>query len=627
LHLQSGNAGAASEALQSVIAVNPLHVGALELLLDRASREGNSFELQSIDELIEPSIAASTRHQRDVAGLVLAHDLPRSLHALAETADTVTREMLALHGGRTPGAVSAEARVRLALARPELEPSGMLDQQPIDIGLLPAVRIGIRTASREGLRGEARRLLRVYLDVRPDDKWALAQMVELSKPPQDWQIADESMALVRQGYPFPVRRETLRYTPDPRRIAYLLHNSLPYTSAGYATRTHGILSALKQIGWQVEGVTRPGYPFDMQSAPRAATIPASNDVDGIVYHHLSQTPEATKKHPLPAYINLYATKIETLALEMRPSLIHAASNHWNGLAAVVAARRLGIPSLYEVRGLWELTKASRDRDWANSDAYAFMASMEYEAANAADHVFTLTSALRDILVERGVDSSKITLAPNAVDTSRFFPRPADTSLRAQLGLQGRTVIGYAGSLLEYEGIDVLLEATALLKHRHDLAVLIVGSGPAATTLERMVRELDIETLVTFTGPVPHADVSSHLSLMDVVVIPRKGLPVTEAVSPMKPFEAMAAGIPVVASDVAAIAEIIRDGETGLLHRKDDPQSLAQVLERLLEDSELASRLAIEARAWVERERTWTSVVGEVDRVYKKMLEMPPGSRP
>src|SRR5699024_3286173 len=109
------------------------------------------------------------------------------------------------------------------------------------------------------------------------------------------------------------------------------------------------------------------------------------------------TRRVVSRKPLDYYVKAYADGIIRTARSVRPSIIHGASNYVNGLASVLAARQLGIPSIYEVRGLWEVTRASRDPEWGASIEYEFMVQMETEAALAADKVLTITGALRDEL--------------------------------------------------------------------------------------------------------------------------------------------------------------------------------------------------------------------------------------
>ena len=99
--------------------------------------------------------------------------------------------------------------------------------------------------------------------------------------------------------------------------------------------------------------------------------------------------------------------------------------------------------------------------------------------------------------------------------------------------------------------------------------------------------------------------------MDIMVFPRKGHTVCEVVSPLKPFEAMATGKAVVASDVRALAEIVRHNETGLLHRKDDVDSLREQLEAYLSQPNLRARLARQGQDWVTQQRSWSAISDKV----------------
>jgi glycosyltransferase involved in cell wall biosynthesis len=248
-----------------------------------------------------------------------------------------------------------------------------------------------------------------------------------------------------------------------------------------------------------------------------------------------------------------------------------------------------------------------------------MVAMEAEAAKAADAVFALTRALKQEMVDRGVDADKITILPNGVDASRFLPREPDLELRDQLALPDAPVIGYVGSVLDYEGIDVMLRAARLLADRRvDFHMLIVGDGDFLPRARQIAAGEGLDRLVTFTGRVPHEDVERYYSLVDVAPLPRKSLPVTEMVSPLKPFEAMAMGKVVVGSNVDAISEIIEHGLNGLLFQKDDAASLADVLEHILSDNINREALAAQARDWVLRERSWTRIAATASQVYERL---------
>ena len=426
--------------------------------------------------------------------------------------------------------------------------------------------------------------------------------------------------LLQNGFSLPEPDPSLSYQPDDRKIFYILHTSLPYISNGYSTRAHAVLGSVRENGYDAVGLTRFGFPIDLNKF-KFESPDKTSEIDGVTYFHFPDGVNGLNMIPPRDYFTRYGEEVIRMARDRRPALIHAASNYINGLTGCAVAARLGLPSIYEVRGLWEITRISREPEWAESQEFALNVRLETEAAQKATAVIAITEALKDELVRRGVDEDKITVVPNGVAVNRFQPRPRDQALAGKLGLKDETVIGYIGSMVDYEGLDLLVEAAAALKAkgRRDFRILFVGDGGAYNSLRTQCFARDVEDRVIFTGRVPHEEVESYYSLVDIAPFPRKGLPVCEMVSPLKPFEAMAMGKTVVSSDVAALTEIVSDGQTGLLHRKDDAKHLASILETLLDNRELATNLAENAREWVIRERDWSALGRKITGIYDALI--------
>ena len=412
------------------------------------------------------------------------------------------------------------------------------------------------------------------------------------------------------------------WRPAPRRVLYHAAQSLPHLSSGYAIRTHWLARALRERGWDLTVVNRLGYPNDRLDHIGVSEVERAAEIDGVPYRF---RPTGRRGGMLGLSIADYqaaaAAALIEEAGELCPALIHSASNFAVGLAGAEAARRLGLPSVFEVRGLWHMSRAADQPAYQGSDHYRLLEGLEAQAARMADHVFVITEAVADILAARGVERGKMSILPNAVDLAAFARRPRDRDLAARWGLGDKLVVGYVGTFKDYEGLDLLLAAMALLRGElGDRArLLLVGDGPAEGELHRLVRRLGLGDLVVFTGRVPHGDIPAYQALIDVMVFPRRGAAVCEVVSPIKPFEAMASGVPILASDVAALAEIVEDEVTGLLHRKDDVDSLAGQLLRLLEEPDLRSFLAGRAEAWVRANRSWSAVAAQVSEVYQSLI--------
>jgi len=404
------------------------------------------------------------------------------------------------------------------------------------------------------------------------------------------------------------------YTPVQGRVLYLLHNSLPYSSGGYATRAHGFAMALQRAGLDPICMTRPGYPHDTAGDHIGKELPAEDEIDGLPYRRIFSP--SRKGLSGPPYMAKAADALCEAIEEYRPAGIIAASNFLTALPACVAARRYGLPFIYEVRGFWEVTRLSREPGYVETSNYKLQVFFETQVAKAADHVLTLTGPMREELIERGIDGDTVTLAPNACNPEHFSPRPRNAELAERLGIpEDVPVIGYIGSFVQYEGLEHLVEAAVQLRDRgHDFRLMLVGSenasgndrGPITEEIWRIAEEAGLGGRLILPGRVPHSEVDAYYSLIDIAPFPRKPQPVTEMVSPMKPLEAFAMEKAVVVSSVKALKEMVQDDLIGLVFEKGNITAMADVLARLIEDPALRTRLGKAGRAWVEKERTWQS---------------------
>jgi glycosyltransferase involved in cell wall biosynthesis len=426
---------------------------------------------------------------------------------------------------------------------------------------------------------------------------------------------------LEQGFPLPERKNKfISLSRNNLKVHYLLHNSLPYNSGGYATRAHGLSVAICQHNIQLEPVTRLGYPLDIKNQ-EIHQAPEYDMIDDVTYYRLLTHENGFGQLPLNQYLAEYSQALVNFAKVHQPDILHGASNFMNGVAVNYAARVLGLPSIYEVRGLWEVTRMSRQPCYEDSDLFNMMKRMETEAAVNATAVITITEALRDEMVRRGVPRDKITVIPNGVDSDRFKPLERDRELEESLGYQNKVVIGYVGSVVQYEGLDYLIKAASILKEKglNNFTVLIVGDGDCLDAIQQLSEQLNVQDITMFTGRVPHHEVEKYYSLIDITPYPRKGQPVCEMVSPMKPFEAMSMSKCVVSSNVAALTEIVNDGVTGLLHQKDSSEDLANILEKLICNQAWRQKLGEEARIWVKGQRDWKFLAKKLISVYRKVV--------
>jgi glycosyltransferase involved in cell wall biosynthesis len=407
--------------------------------------------------------------------------------------------------------------------------------------------------------------------------------------------------------------------PGPRggaRILHIVTDALPSTSAGYTIRTQEIAVAQRAAGLDPHVTTRIGFPVTAGAIDGRAVV----TVDGVPYHRLLPWVMPGRMDRL---YRAHLRRAARLAQRLRPAVLHAASNYANAVIALALRDATGLPVVYEVRGFWEDTWLSRhaaSADLTLSDRYVRTRALETHCMTEADLVVTLGEAMRQEIIERGVPAQNVVIVPNAVSESFLRPLPADGGrLRAGLGIgPGEQVVGLVSSLVAHEGIGTLLEAVKLLNDQGVKArALIVGDGPERTALQRQAAGLGLDAI--FTGRVPPAKVRDYHAVLDVFVVPRTPDRVCQLVTPLKPVEAMASGLPVVVSSVRALAEIVHDGETGLLFPPLDAGALAEQLKQLLGNPELRRKLGASAREWVARDRTWAHNAARYREIYGRVL--------
>jgi PEP-CTERM/exosortase A-associated glycosyltransferase len=278
-----------------------------------------------------------------------------------------------------------------------------------------------------------------------------------------------------------------------------------------------------------------------------------------------------------------------------------------------------------VRAFWEDAAVDHGTQREGGLRYRLTRALETFALRHADRVTTICDGLKRDMMLRGIAEDRITIIPNAVDISTFaYAAEPDLALKRTLGLEGCTVLGFIGSYYAYEGLDLLLAALpqviAAVPHAR---VLLVGGGPQEAALKAAAARLGIEDKVVFTGRVPHEEVQRYYNIVDVFAYPRRSMRLTELVTPLKPLEAMAQGRLLVASDVGGHRELVTNGETGMLFRAGDKDSLAEAILQLLAQPDRWPLLRERGRHFVERERNWERSVAGYRPVFDSLCPAAP----
>lgn len=398
------------------------------------------------------------------------------------------------------------------------------------------------------------------------------------------------------------------------KILHILDHSIPLHS-GYTFRTLAILEQQRKLGWETFQVTSAKH--------RAATAP-KEEIDGIIFYR-SESPKGFIAN-LPvleqwAIVQTLAKRLDEIIPELKPDVLHAHSPALNGLAAIKAARKHGLPLVYECRAFWEDAAVDHGTTRENSLRYCITKLLETHVFKKASAITTICEGIRSDIVKRGIPAEKITVIPNSVDIEKFtYGVEPDQNLRTRLGLQNKIVLGFIGSFYAYEGLLLLLEAMPkIIAIKPEARLLLVGGGPQEQLIRQKTMELGLNEYVIYTGRVPHDQVQDYYNQVDIFIYPRMPMRLTDLVTPLKPLEAMAQGRLVVASDVGGHKELIKDNETGLLFKANDSDALANTVLGLLNQPQQWNKLREKGRLYVEQDRNWAKSVSYYKNVYAKLI--------
>ena len=398
------------------------------------------------------------------------------------------------------------------------------------------------------------------------------------------------------------------------KILHILDHSVPLHS-GYTFRTRAILEQQRKLGWET---------FHVTSAKHVGSRAGIETVDDLTFYRSIPPEGLFANFPVLnqwAIVKSLQQRLDEIIPDIKPDILHAHSPALNGLAALNMAKKYGIPLVYECRAFWEDAAVDHGTTREGSLRYRMTKALETYVFKQANAVTTICEGLRNDIINRGVQTDKVTVIPNAVDIDRFsFGEKADVDLLHHLNLDGKLVLGFIGSFYAYEGLLLLLDALPeIIDNQSDVRLLLIGGGPQLKAIKEKVQSLALNEKVVLTGRVPHDQVQRYYNLIDMFLYPRLSMRLTDLVTPLKPLEAMAQGRLVVASDVGGHRELIRDRETGYLFKAGDCVSLTHTVLQALAHQSLWSAIRHAGRLYVEKERNWQCSVANYQGVYANAL--------
>ena len=268
----------------------------------------------------------------------------------------------------------------------------------------------------------------------------------------------------------------------------------------------------------------------------------------------------------------------------------------------------GVPFLMEVNGVLDEerpTSSNRKRGQRR-----FRVRLRRAMISRARRVVAVSQGIRDSLVATyDLEPQRVVVIPNGANTALFAPRGGKES-RLELGLPpDGHVACFVGNMVSWQGVTVLLDAfSSVIRDLPGSTLVLVGEGPDLPALRGRARDLKVAESVLFAGRIAHDRVPTYICAANVCVAPF--LPVRKA-SPIKVFEYLACGIPVIVSDVDEVGEFVRSAGCGLVVRPGDPVALAESLRWFFAHPEDARTYGQLGRDVVVRDRSWRETARRV----------------
>ena len=290
-------------------------------------------------------------------------------------------------------------------------------------------------------------------------------------------------------------------------------------------------------------------------------------------------------------------------------LVHAIMVNASAVAAYLFSKMKRVPTL--------LTLQEGDTEDYAREYLRLLFPVYPRLHRTFDRIHAISRFLEQQAITYGADTETIRVIPNGVDTEVFRPGESDASakLRTRLGLDGKRVVVSVSRLVPKNGLDTLVEAMPRLRREHpDVALVLVGTGLEKRHLESKADELGVSDAVVLVGEVPHEETADYLRLAHAFVRPSRSEGLGSAF-----LEAMASGVPVVATPVGGIPDFLDPEVTGLFCKPNDPESVAGAIGRLFTDHALSQNLRVGGLRLVQARYRWDQVADRIAAVYEELL--------
>ena len=361
----------------------------------------------------------------------------------------------------------------------------------------------------------------------------------------------------------------------------------------------------------IRGLVNRNYGVHLIT-PNDGLLPAEDAIEGAQVTRVTQD---LSQNFLARATHFGRSVLSHLSLNPNYDVVHY-RNVWDGLHIAQNKKSLGYKTLFEVNGLPSI-ELKYHYPGLDSDLVAKIKEQEIATLHLSDAIICPSNVTRDYIASLGLNRKLVTVIPNGVSPSDFSPSPLPVR-------ESRTpVLLYIGTLADWQGLDIVIRALPKILERHPIQLRIVGRGRSRQRklLSKQIRKLGVEESVSILPAIPHHEIPALIGEADICVAPL-GLNdrnVTQGACPIKLLEYMAAGRPLLASNMPIVRELVREDMDALLFSPSDPDDLARQAIHLLDDLDLSKRLAQSASERALTKFTWHESQKKLGKVYEKLL--------
>jgi colanic acid biosynthesis glycosyl transferase WcaI len=409
----------------------------------------------------------------------------------------------------------------------------------------------------------------------------------------------------------------------------MLTQYFPPEIGGAQTRLRATAVELKRLGHDVEVVTAlPNYPRGQFYPGYERRVYVREVFEGITVRRVWLFPAmGGGLRRMLNYVSFTFTSLFALLLSRKPDFIFVESPPlFLSIPACVAGYLWGVPFIFNVADLWP-DIVVEGGFMKQGMLIRLMKRLEQWSYRRAGYVNAVTEGMRETLIrEKQVPADKILFLPNGADTSHYQPRSPDASLVTRLGLEGKKIILWAGTLGHAHGLNYVLDAAKLLEHVPEVYFLFIGDGSAKPELAAQCDRLNLRN-VGFLDPVAIEQLPPYYSIAICGLASLLPIPLYDGARPSKIFPILASGKPVLFVGKGETARLIQEARAGIVVSPENPQALADAVLQLANQPEAAEELGRNGRRFVEDNFQWSTLISKwVAGIRPAVLHASAGAR-